>query len=526
MKSRFQMLIAGFALAVFVGAIGLRSCATAKGIPLFGTDSCVFLPQTVPFYERGELINEVWRPARHIDPLGKGRMVYHGFLYPMILTLLMWRGDYLAMVGSLAILHAVSALLLCGLLWNFAKCWKWRMTPGQLLLVPLLGWAGANYTQGGLGRPEPLAAIIVMGSALVMSRSHLRWHGCIAGIGIGLATASDPIVGVFGGLAFAAYAGWRFPARRCLLEIAGAAVVSMLALACCFLWYPYSVGEWFRGTSGMGQGALAVGERGHYWQNFLVECFSYGSSWFLPGTVLLVVWSGVRLVRRQRRAGQGPCSPLVFYASLLLTGAAALRFVLYLPWARYNVLPFVPLGFLLIFHELGQESPRGRPSPYRFAAVIVLAIASLGLPTDLFQRYHTLRFGLDLRAARSLFNAVRKNHPDEVIAMNQSLFTLTEDYRNIVFWKNEAPPAEATILLDSQFSQRQLRPVAIDGFRLAADHFNSRPPSLLGVTVPLRDRGCGFAVYLRDGAEVRTVIPNHEDLPGAGRAIGTSDGAQ
>ena len=491
MTSRFYKVSAGCLAILFIAAIVFRSYATARSIPVLGNDSCVFLPQTVPFYERGELINTAWNNER---------MTYHGFLYPMILGALMWRGDYPTLAAVLGILHGVATLLYGLLLWSFARRWSWRVTPERFLLGVFLAAACATHIQGVWGRPEALTALIMMGAVLIINCTPWSWHGRIAGAAIGLMTAVHPMVAVFAGLGFAAYAAWRFKAGRWWCEVVGAAGLSIIVFACTFLWYPYPFEDWLAGTMQMGRTAFAQSVNLRRWEEYLPDYLWSGGSWFLLGAICLTLWSSVRLIARRTRANAGPLSPIYFYAMLVIIGVAFYRFVLYAPWARCYLLPFVPLGFCTVFHELGRDrsSEHQRLSPYRLIAFGTLLILCLGLVGDLLQRAHAMRFDLQLTEARELFQSLRNKHPDKVIALDLNLFALTEDLSNIVLCQSGVPPADAAIFVDAQFNRQELKPIVRDGFQLLSHHFNSTRLTVFGVPVLKVNRGCGFAVYLRE----------------------------
>ncbi len=482
---------------MLLAAVGFRAYATARGVPLLAADARVFLPQTVSFHERGELINHVWSGAAKLDRTGERRMVYHGFLFPMVLGKMMWRGDYLTLARCLAILQTIATLLPGVLLLILMKRWQWELTARRVLLVLLLMVAGANYTQGSLGRPDVLAAVIVSAGLASIAAAPQSWHKFIAGISIGLVTAAAPVVGVLSGLLFAGYAAWRWQPRRCLIETAAAALLAGVVFAGCFWCYPYSLGEWWDGTMRMGSSAFSQAAQSSSVRSFFYDYVARGSSWFLGVALALALWS----VWRMRQRSAGAASPLLFYGALILLAAALVRFVFYISWARYNLLPLMPLGFLAVFHELGRaRAAHHRPlNFYPRVAFGILLILSFGFVGDLYERAHTLRFGLDLPQARERFAALRARSPAAIIGLHQSLFTLTEERGKIIFNSTAATiPAEAMLWLQPQAHSRDFQPPPIAGFRLLENYFNPQPVSLFGRSLWSGDRSCGFAVYERD----------------------------
>ena len=488
------------ALILLLSAIAYRSYATAQAAPVISVDSIVFLPPAISFHESERLTNPVWAGAPVLDPSGQNRMIYHGFLYPMLVSLLMWRGDWIALAGVLAILHAIATLLVGPFLLNFARLWNWKLTTRCLFLILLFVAACANYTQGSLYRPEPLAAIILMLAVLCASRFSLRWHGPIMAIGIGLLGAIDPVIGVFAGLGFGAYAAWRHSASRFWLELAVAGACSLAVFALCFLWYPYSMAEWFVGTLRMSQSAFAQATGLSMWRLFLANYVYYGCSWMLAATIPLSIWCGVRFLRRRLHTQNGPASPILFFVMVSLGALVQARCILYGPWATYNWLPLMPLAFVPIFYELGRmlEIDRARVSHFQRVAFAILFLTAVGLFGDLYERAHMLRSGFNLREARERLAQWRTEHPRTLIGLDKNLFALTEDYSGIALSRSRQPPEQVELWVFAQAFTYHQQPPAFAGFQLLENHFNPNRLSLFGIPLWRTERGSGIAIYARD----------------------------
>ncbi|MBV9008452.1 MAG: hypothetical protein JO354_04695 [Verrucomicrobia bacterium] len=488
------------AAALFLAGIGFRSFGTSRGVPVLGLDACVFVPQAVTFRATGDLINPVWPAAKLLDPASKGRMVYHGFLFPMTLAWLMSRSDYLALIGSLALLAAVATILPALMFLVLARRWNWDLTAARWLLVLFLTIAAANYTQGSPGRPETLAAVILASGVIVGASISSRWQPISAALAIGLTTAVDPIVGVLAGFLFAGYAAWKWPARLGIPRIIVAAILALLTFGCCILLYPYSARDWLEGTLRMGRYAISRPVSGSPVRLFLGNYITSGSSWLIFLAIVLVLWTCWRIVNARLREQSRPQSPLLFVAVLILATAAVCRFVLYAPWTRYTFLPFMPIGYIAVFYELGRiETAQRQPHWfYRFCAIAILAWISLGFVLDLGTEALVLKYGDSLPIARAQFQAVRAEHPGSTIALSQYLFALTEDCHNVVF-TNEAnpPPPNVDLLILPQAFSAYLQPPVVRGFQLRENYFDGR--SLFGIPLfRLGNRSYAFAVYARE----------------------------
>ncbi len=493
MKYSRAQILAMAAFLLFLSLIGLAGFFTAHGLPLQGVDAFVFLPQTVSYQASGDLLNPVWQGGQHLDPAGLGRMTYHGFFFPQLLGALMPAATFPMMLLVLATLQGLASLLFCWVLYLCTKALGWRLTAWRLFLIALLGVVASPHIVSTEGRPEPLVACILLSALILMLKTPLRWHGRIAGGAIGLIAATSPISSVLAGLLFAGYAAWRLRARECLRETFGAAGLSLTVFAVCMYWYPYAFSDWLYGMWEMGNYALVTNPELQVESNYLYQYTFARSSPFLLGTLAIFLWTVFRFLR----SGKRPQSFALFLLFLLLFVWAIDQFVLYVDWGRYNLLPYVPCALLAVYCELARTDGSAL---YRRVAVGVLLIASLGLPADVYLRAHAWLAGYDLMSARARFAEVLELYPDEPIALQQNLFTLTDTPAEIAFF-NRTVPADATMIVWPQSYGYREQPPQIDAFELVADYFNPSRASIAGFEISKDDRGCGFAVYRRISGE-------------------------
>ncbi len=483
-------LLAGFLL--FFAGLLLRFYASAQGVPLLGSDARVFLPQTISFREKGELINRVWPAAAALNRTGQ-RMVYHGFLFPMLIGGLMPAANYLAAIKVYAAFQAIAILSSVFLLFHFARLWRWKFTPGQLSLLLLFSFIAASYARSEMGRPEPLPTIILCCAVMALSRVSILWGSVIAGIAIGLVTASDPVIGPLAGLVFSTYCVARSAPGACLQRVALAGGVSLLSFGACAVWYPYSLAEWVSGTRGMG--SYALGNTGSLMQWH--DTFSNGATWRFIATIALIVLALVQTGLSALRSSWRPPSPILFVATLILTVAAFCRFSFYAPWTWYNLLPFVALGLVPVLLSVWRT-----PGLYRWLTIALALFAALSFPRDLLERAYLLRASITLPQARERFAEVRARYPDAIIALHKSLFPLTEDLTHIVFADENGLPADATLWVYPQaHPPPQRTPPKYAGFELMDNEFNQTPATFFGFPLWFGEHGCGFAVYRRVSPE-------------------------
>jgi hypothetical protein len=488
-------IAASLAIAAFLAAIALRTWTTVLGFPALAVDAVVFQPQAISFARDGSLVNPVWRPAKNLDPEGVGRMSYHGFLSPMVTGSLMNRADAFALTRSLAAIHALSALLFPLFLYRFARLWKIPMNAGVVCWATLLAWVNAHYTLSNVGRYESMAALVLMAGILAGSFFSATWQTRVGGALAGILAAMHPIAGCLAAIGICVRATWKFPVAQCARHIVVAGGYAMAVFTLLLLWYPYGFEDWLYGTLSMGRHAMApvhapLVARLRYW-------LWHGPSFFSLGVAVLFAFGGWRFLRRRQLEGRGPAAPILFYPGIAVALAAIWRFAVQAPWSNYNLMPFVPLGLLLIFKETAPGlEPRSR-LPQRMlagAAVAVLLIAAIGPARDTLMRIHFLRHGVTLAEARRELARFREQHPGAEIALDTNLFTLTEDYRNVIFWSGKAPLGIAYLVVAEAYRQRPAPP-AIEGYELTENHFNPRPPRLLGFALAEDNKGNGFAIY-------------------------------
>jgi|GEM_PF-4985945 len=486
MTARQVKSIAVVATIAAICWLAFRNITTAAGFPLLGADARVFLPQALAYAQSGELVNHVWRPAASLDPTGGQRMVYHGFLYPMIIGSLIGRpsGENLAIL--LATIQTLAALALPLLLLDLRRRLGAPLTAGAWLWALAFGIAGAVYSYGSPGRPEPLVALLIMVAVVAGWRLPVRWRVRGAGLLLGVIAALDPLVGVLAALATLGVSAWVMPLRGFL---AAAVIAGGYAMACfaflIALIYPYPWEDWVLGTLRMGKVAMVNSQT----SGSLVLWMTNSTNWMLP-VALTAIGAGAAWLAR----GRAPKSPIVFGAIMLLALAAIARFTIMQHWATYNLAPFMPIGMIAPY--LAVTAARS-PLTLRLALAACLLVIAAGPLRDLAMRGMWIDDGVSLRQATSKLAEFSAKHPEGRIVIAESLFSVVPNSGHSEFFRGDPPPS-ATFVVIPQAFEKHFTPPTIPGFSLLENHFQKSTPAVFGVALAFDQKGCGFAIYQRN----------------------------
>jgi hypothetical protein len=486
MLARRAKPLALLATVLVVSWLAFRGATTAAGFPLLGVDGRVFLPQALTYAQSGELINHAWQPAASLDPTGNERMLYHGFLYPMVIGTLIGAPRSENLVLTLAAIQTLAALALPLLLLDLRRRRGIPITLGGWFWTLAFGVATSVYTYGSPGRAEPLVALLIMTAVVVGWRLPVPWRIRGTGILLGVVASLDPLVGLLAALITLPVCAWTMPPRGLVtaaLVAGGYAMACFALLITCI--YPYSWNDWVLGMLRMGGHALKDGRPSEAFAHWMTN----GPNWMLPVAVM-VIGAGAGWLAR----GRGPASPVAFAVLTVLALAAMVRFTIIQHWAVYNLAPFIPLGMIAPY--LAVTAPRAALA-FRLSIAACLSVIAIGVVRDLALRGFWLDDGISLRDAKARIARFSAAHPQARIAFTEPLYTLVDDVRKVDFFV-DVPPPSATMIVLPQAYEKNATPPHVRGFSLLEDHFQQSTPVLFGVTLAADQKGCGFAIYQRN----------------------------
>lgn len=348
-------------LVLAVTALGLFALwalflyAALNGVPLLAGDSVYFAPAIQQMRLTGHLVSPY---VLHVQGT---KFDWHSWLYPSLMALLPWTGDYFRIGASYLLLVLVA---ITGLGWQLVGR---RL---DLLAIALLPVAFA-VVLFQMPRFELLSSVLLCASLPLLRRESgfgRREHALlilvIAGIGL-----IQPTLGVYCCLAAAAWLASRATSLRSLLVHGVIYAVSIFAIIALSteLHPELSFGEW---VTALGVQAKFLSSRSD-------------GSWLVydvldPQLFLKFVYFGMPALigwRLWLRMGETPAYPgrkPVVAALLALFAFMALYTSVRLPGTAYNLIGLaIPMLFAL--HRLGSERWAGRG-----AAQVLIGIALLG----------------------------------------------------------------------------------------------------------------------------------------------------
>ena len=474
-------------LAVFVlGSLsGLLLWFASKGFPVPDGDSIYYYPVMLDRASGHGFSNHFSRFVQPFDPTGEGRLVYHGYLYPLLVGSLAWKPCY-ASIELVVAAFQIMALASCFGLFRLAQ----RGTPsagsatGRIMLVTAT-LACATVISGLAARAETIGIPIIATGVILLYTLPFRWHGLVCGLGIGLLAAAHPIGSLLSGLLVAMYVFARqdyWPAFRFLLTAAGVAAVTW---ATTFWAYPYSLSEWVGGLLANGRNVLpnpTTGPDSSLLYRWILQPSATGY-----GCIYLV--GGFVLVYHCRQSAAFIRSKFAFVLCAVPVLFAIYNYGFRAPVQNYNLLLFAPLVIALLVHFC---SPRGN-RVLQFAAIGLFGLASLGFAQKVLLFPWFLRDGLARDAAGQQLAEIRREFPGRV-AISGGLFTLVDRYDGIEEYYDGN--TAATVVMQQAYRGAGTAPV-VPGYRLVRSYFCPVNPRVFGVPVAHSVQGYNFALYRR-----------------------------
>jgi hypothetical protein len=475
------------ALAVFVvGSIsGLLLWFAIAGFPVPDGDSIYYYPVMLARAAGHGFSNHFSRFVQQFDPTGEGRLVYHGYLYPLMVGSLAWKPSYASIEIVIAAFQIVS-LTACACLFWLAR----RGLPsadgmlGNFLFVTAT-LACATVISGLAARAETVGIPIVTIGVILLYAIPFRWHWLSCGVCVGLLAAAHPIGSLLAGLLVAMYAFARLSFWPSLRFILAAAAVAMAIWAMTFWAYPYSLSEWVGGLLANGRNVLprpTTGPDSSVFYRWILQpsATGYGGI-YLFGAFLLIYYFRQYASFIKSRLPFALCAiPLIF---------AIYNYGIRVPVQNYNLLLFAPLVLALIVRLCSV----GTMGVLRVAAIALFCLASMGFAQKVLLFPWFLRDGLSRDTAGQRLSEVRREFPGPV-ALSGGLFTLVDRYDGIEEYYSGS--SVATLVMQQAFRSTSTAPM-VPGYRLVRSNFCPVIPKLFGIPVAHSVQGYNFAVYRR-----------------------------
>jgi len=254
-------------------------------------DPAYFLTASVNYCRSGFL----GTTAFSIDPTGHARMIWHGFVSPMlygsinpgcsasVFYLVLWgiKASTAAAILLLARRRALSPLMACGLA-------AFALSAQSLIAF----------------RPETLAILIIVGAELAYDFE----RPVVFGLSLGALLLTQPTVaGLYGLVLLMARFRWIWDRKWWI----GASYVSAVLLL--LLWYPYSLFDLIRGIALQAKLLLGRNEGGLIWYYVLAPFLPLWGALLLAAWCLLVIKNRVFLALAPALWFFGPRLPPTYY---------------------------------------------------------------------------------------------------------------------------------------------------------------------------------------------------------------------
>lgn len=467
--------------------------------PVLEDDAIDFIPPAVTYASQGALVNEVNPLWAQVDPAGEGRLVYHGFLYTLVVGKMAASATYPSVVWVMALIDVLALGACAFVLYRVATLRAGSFDFWRMALVALGVGGIASALISLRGRPEPFAMLLVALAAGCMFMLEWRWHFILAGGALGLMAASHPTGTLLCAPVVMVYASARCGPSQWLAWLCKALVVSLVFFGITMIWYPYHLSEWVAGLVRHASIVSAWDRRGRVLQYWLT----------VPRTALFVplylvsltcgLWLSWRFRDKIRfRVGFG--------LSLVVFMLAAYFFNMRNPEMNYDFI-LAPLIYGVLILGWGvwlacdaKACLPGCRKLMLFLPLTAMAVTNLGFLRQAALYPFFLNHGMKYLQARARLQEIRESWPGK-IELDGGLFTLTEDYHNLAFTIDG--PRQAPLAVVQQVNRGLLSPPKLENYELVEDHFSRVVPSLFGVRIGNTVGGYNFAVYRRADCQKR-----------------------
>ena len=132
------------------------------GFPIPDGDAAYYWPPMLAMAKTGELINDFSTEIRTFDPAGHNRLVYHGYLYPLLVGKIIWKADYGAIALLVALINVVTLSATTFLLLIVSHAGRVRIPLREAITISAAIPACAVTLMGHSGRAETLGAPILV----------------------------------------------------------------------------------------------------------------------------------------------------------------------------------------------------------------------------------------------------------------------------------------------------------------------------------------------------------------------------
>lgn len=462
--------------------------------PLDG-DALSYIPPIFQYANNRKLVNSIWAPIKIFDPQGEGRLVYHGFLYQMIVGSFVPSPTHRGIIFIIAILNIITLGCLSFIFYRFisiakiSSFWKIAITGSALLSISTLIY-------GLIGRPDTFAILILslLIGALITTDKQRHW--IFFGLAIGILACSCTVAAILLSVAFIIYLSIRFNRKQLITYSLLSLVLTSAVMSMCFLWYPYNLLDWIEGNYKHFLSAVMS-----YWKRSILLYWFIIPYSFLFGVIFIVALSCALYLYSCFKSLIK--IKWLFFCSIFILLVLIYWFGIRVPTHSYNIRLFAPLIYAVIIYSyvFWEGSNLGRQKYkkmlIRIGLLTIFILCAFGFLREIVLFQENTKSGMSYNKARYLLENFRAHHKG-LIMLSSGLFTLTENYNNIVVSiviKEEIDKFNPDYIILQQVYLKTLFPPEIPGFMIIEDFYSKTVPRLFGIKIANVNRGYSFAIY-------------------------------
>jgi hypothetical protein len=493
-----QLILLFFLIIIWVSVSFFYLLFSYYTWPPYDGDSVFYLPPAIQYAKDHTLLNKALLTEMFPYLVGQGRLVYHGFLYQMLIGSLAFQPTYPCAITIIAILKVIILACFIFLLYkilslaHFGTFWK-------LSFIGTASLGISTFLHGLLGRPEPIAILFLTLLVIFIMHINIRWHWVLFGLAIAGLICSHPIGALLLSILFISYCATKFSLRQTIVYFFFTLCLTSLVSGFLFMWYPYTLWEWLGGIYYHFSKHVFFQPRFAIVENWFLSpsCSAYGVVFILAMLALMYLYS--QFTKQIKIKWLFSCSVFLFLIS-------AYYFAIYVSFRNYNLLMFSPLAYAVIVYAMSvwENSLRRRKSK-SFALVLRILIASVfflssfGFLRDIFLFFDHKKNGISYEKAKYMLSEFRNKNKGKLL-ISSGLFTLTEDYTNMIVAQPYSEILDKFqpehIFLQQVYKGKRLPP-EIPGYKLISNYYSQVVPKFLGARIANVTKAYNFAIYKR-----------------------------
>lgn len=444
--------------------------------PLAGSDAIAFLPAAINFANGDGLTNNVYHITRFLN--GENQPPYF-INYPPIFPLLF---GYLLKIThniylNFALLHI---LLIVVFFWLIEKQFKITNSLSKTILLVFVLLAWSTQLNPGIGRPETLAELFLLGLLITFYRASGDLKFILSGILVTLTGFTHPIAGVYAACILLILISIQGFSAKDIIRLAAGSIFSLILL---IIVYPYDFVELMNGIF---KHASMVSSRSEFtFSKFLHYHFTYPEISFY---FLIFLLFSCLIILNYREIFLTAKFRFLFLVTSILLVISVLYFTFQTIETSYNLYVLLPLMSVFILSRIHLSTPRS----LIIVSCLIFMTSSAGFIRRVILFPIHLQEGVSYQqASKTIKNLDLKG---KKIFVSTSLFPLFDSMRNLTDDVNDTT-VQYLILQENYTGGKS--PSTFNGFKKTPSSFSRKPVCIGTVRIASSIPGYQFMVYKR-----------------------------